>query len=60
MQAGRAEGFERWKRARGTDMNERRELGSGGPARNVCICEGYRMPAGVRYPPKQEAAGHGR
>ncbi len=21
------------------------------------LCEGYRMPAGVRYPPKQEAAG---
>jgi hypothetical protein len=26
---------------------------------NVHICEGYRAPAGVRYPPKQEAAGPG-
>ena len=25
---------------------------------NDCNCEGYRMPAGVRYPPKQEAAVH--
>jgi hypothetical protein len=24
------------------------------------FCEGNRAPAGVRYPPKQEAAGHGR
>jgi hypothetical protein len=40
-------------------MNERPKLGSEQGGLNVHLCEGNRAPAGVRYPPKQEAAGHG-
>ena len=34
-------------------------LGSSLGRLNDTSCEGYRAPLGVRYPPKQEAAGHG-
>ena len=40
-------------------MNEGLLTGSPETAANGRLCEGYRAPLGVRYPSKQEAAGHG-
>ena len=44
--------------AQTSDVNGRLKLGSAEGGANGRDCEGYRAPAGVRYPPKQEAAGH--
>ncbi len=47
------------RRRRHAYMNKRPKLGRPEEPANVCLCEGNRAPAGVRYPPKQEAAGRG-
>ncbi len=44
----------------GRQMNKRPLAASSYIGLDVRFCEGYRMPAGVRYPPKREAAGSTR
>lgn len=46
--------------ARYTKINKCLKLGIVKTALDIRVCEGNRAPAGVRFPPKQEAAGRGR
>ncbi|VXD04581.1 hypothetical protein SPHINGOT1_490059 [Sphingomonas sp. T1] len=41
------------------NMNKRLNLSAAWKALDDHLCEGNRAPAGVRFPPKQEAAGLG-
>lgn len=46
------------RRGAQNNLNQWPVLGNAQDTLNGRECEGYRMPAGVRYPPRQEAAGH--